>query len=97
MFAWLVVLLVLGVDLVLATANLQGCDRGNSRDAASVLSAIIQPRVEAHGFQIPPDCPLDVGKGLYSVQEAHKVLMRRNVWRCSWDQKVIHPVIDAAP
>lgn len=81
-------LLACWVHAAFATPPGLECDRGNSRDASSVISSILQPRVAALGFMLPDGCPLDVHKDVYSIQEAHKVLMRRNVWRCSWDQKV---------
>eukprot|EP00892_Ulva_mutabilis_P005420 jgi/Ulvmu1/324/UM001_0328.1 len=84
----LTLLLLAGwVSAACAVAPGLQCDRGNSRDAASVISSVIQPKVAALGYQLPHDCPLDLSRGLYSKQEAHKVLMRKNVWRCSWDQK----------
>ena len=87
-FLCTVLVILFCLDVVLAVSTKPSCDRGNSRDAANVISDVIKPQIVAYDFKIPKNCPLDVGRGLYSIQEAHKVLMRKNVWRCSWDQKV---------
>ena len=64
------------------------CDRAASREASLVISRVIRPRVEAQRYVLPEACPLDTSKDMFAVQEAHKVLMRKNVWKCAWDQKV---------
>jgi hypothetical protein len=64
------------------------CSRQHSRDAANIITSVLQPRMSKLGYQLPDQCPLDPDKGLYSQQESHKELVRRNVWRCKYDQKI---------
>lgn len=64
------------------------CDRAASREAKRVLLNVLEPRMQKMGYIPPESCPLDASKDIYKVQEAHKVLLRKNVWKCTWDQKV---------
>ena len=52
------------------------------------MQTVLQPRLDALQYELPPGCPLDVSKDMFKVQEAHKVLVRSNKWRCTWDDKV---------
>jgi hypothetical protein len=63
------------------------CSRQASRDAAAILAKVLQPRIAASKYTLPPGCPLDAKRSVYSGQEEHKVLVRKNVWRCKYDGK----------
>lgn len=90
-WVWLVAVLLnvpAPVGSQAAEATSTTCDRAASREANSVITAVLQPRIEKLGYSLPDACPLDADKNMFKVQEAHKILMRKNVWKCTWDQKV---------
>ena len=64
------------------------CDRVGSREANAVIATVLQPRIDKLGYTVPESCPLDVNKNMFKLQEAHKVLMRKSIWKCKWDDKV---------
>jgi hypothetical protein len=64
------------------------CSRPGSRAAKRIIVKLLEPRLSALGYDLPKGCRLNTTQDLYHIQEDHKTLMRRNVWRCEFDHKV---------
>lgn len=95
MWAWLIAYLAIAtlplppfVQAQVVDATSAKCDRVGSREANAVIATVLKPRIEKLGYTVPESCPLDTSKDMFKVQEAHKLLMRKNVWKCTWDNKV---------
>ena len=64
------------------------CDRADSRTAVHVIEHVLRPRIVAAGYTVPEGCLLDAARDMFALQEAHKKLVRKSVWRCKFDDKV---------
>jgi hypothetical protein len=70
-------------------ATSQFCSRQASRTAIYVIQNILQPRLAQAKYTLPEECPLDPEQSVFKLQEAHKTLVRKGVWSCKYDAKVL--------
>jgi hypothetical protein len=52
------------------------------------IEKVLAPRLLALKYELPQGCPLDTRHNMFAVQEEHKELVRKNVWKCTFDSKV---------
>ncbi|CAA7404860.1 unnamed protein product [Spirodela intermedia] len=63
------------------------CSRERSRAAWKIIEEYLMPFVDEHKYQISSKCRLHPSNDMFREQEAHKIHVDVNEWRCGFCQK----------
>lgn len=68
-------------------ATSEQCDRPRSREAVYIIDKVIAPLLDKYNYKLPAECRLDSSLDMFAKQERGKVMVRKGVWRCAYDNK----------